>query len=164
MSATMIAIYVLLIGFVLYKRITPQPVGSPKKLLLLPALLTVIGVTNLSHAHLDHVDVAVTVVAAIVSVVGGATRGAVDTFDTRNGFLSVRWGAAALIALVATLAARVMIDGVGVAAGGTWAGSSQSLLFTLGLTLLAEAGVILLRALSSGVPLAPSEVTNGRRR
>jgi hypothetical protein len=163
-SVSTIAIYVLLIGFVLYKRMTPQPVGTPKKLLLLPGVLTLIGVTDLSHAHLDHVDVAVTVVAAIVSLVGGAARGAVDKFGTQNGFLSVRWGAASVIALAATLATRVLIDVVGIAAGGTGAGSSKSLLFTLGLTLLAEAGVIHLRARSSGVPIAPVVVTAGRRR
>jgi hypothetical protein len=154
---TTVALYVVLVGFVLYKRMTPHPVGTPKKLLLLPVILTAIGLSDLSHAHLGHIDIAVTVVAGVVSLAGGAVRGALDRFSSTDGYLAVRWGAASVGALVATLAARVVVDLVGIAAGGTWAGASRSLLFTLGLTLVAEAGVVHLRAQSSGVPLAPAE-------
>jgi hypothetical protein len=161
-SITTVVIYILLIGFLLVQRMKPRPVGTPKKLFLLPVVLTVIGISDLSHAHLDSTDVAVTVVAAIVSLAGGLVRGSLDKFVTQNGYLSVRWGAAAAIAFVVTLAARVLIDVIGVAAGGTSTGSTQSLLFTFGLTLLAEAAVIQLRALSSGVPIAPAEI-NGNR-
>jgi hypothetical protein len=163
-SLTTVALYVVLIGFVLYRRITPRPVGTPKKLLLLPVVLTAVGASDLSGAHLDHTDIAVTVVAAIVSLAGGAIRGGLDQLLTRDGYLSVRWGAASVAALVATLATRVVVDVVGIAAGGTSAGSTKSLLFTLGLTLLAEAGVIHLRAVSSGVPIAPAEVDSRRDR
>jgi hypothetical protein len=161
---TTAALYVALIAFVLYRRMTPHPVGTPKKLFVLPVILTAIGLSDLSHAHVDRVDIAVTVVAAIVSVVGGAVRGSLDRFSAQDGYLSVRWGAASVAALVGTLAARLVVDLVGIAAGGTWAGSSQSLLFTLGLTLVAEAGVVHLRALSAGVPIAPAEVGHGRNR
>jgi hypothetical protein len=161
-SFTTVVVYVLLIAFVLFKRMTFHPVGTPKKLFGLPGVLTLIGASNLSHTHLDGVDIVVTVVAATVSLGGGAARGAVDRFATRDGYLAVRWGAASVTALVATLAVRVLIDIVGVAAGGTSAGSTSSLLFTLGLTLLAEAAVIHLRARSSGVPVALAGVEDRR--
>jgi hypothetical protein len=157
-SFTTVALYIVLIAFVLHRRMTPHPVGTPKKLFVLPVILTAIGFSDLSQAHLDHVDIAVTVVAAAVSVAGGAVRGSLDRFGSRDGYLSVRWGAASVAALVGTVVARLAVDLVGIAAGGTWAGSTQSLLFTLGLTLVAEAGVIHLRALSAGAPINPAEV------
>jgi hypothetical protein len=161
---TTVALYAVLIALVLYRRMTPHPVGTPKKLFVLPVILTAIGFSDLSHAHLDHVDAAVTVVAAVVSLAGGAVRGSLDRFSSPDGYLSVRWGAASVAALVGTVAARLVVDLIGIAAGGTWAGSSQSLLFTLGLTLVAEAGVIYLRALSAGVPIAPAEAGHSRNR
>lgn len=164
MSFTTIVVYILLIGYVVAKRIQPRPVGTPKKLFVLPVVLTVIGLSDLSHAHLDSIDITVTVAAAIVSLVGGLARGAVDKFVTEHGYLSVRWGTAATTAFAATLALRVVIDVIGVAVGGTSSGSTQSLLFTFGLTLLAEAAVIYVRALSSGVPIAPVEVSDDRSR
>ena len=157
MTATTVIAYLFLIAFVLINRTRNAPVGTPKKLFLLPAVLTFIGLSDMTHVSLSATDVTVAVVASVVSLALGLLRGSLTEFSTVDGHLWVRWGGAAAAVFVGTLVVRVAIDVAGLAAGASAAGLGQSLLFTFGLTLLGEAAVVHVRAQASGVPLAPAD-------
>jgi hypothetical protein len=72
-----------------------------------------------------------------------------DKLSTRDGVPWVRWGVASLVVFGATVVTKLGVDGIGAAAGGSLTALSGSLVFTLGLTLLGEAGVVWLRTQST---------------
>jgi hypothetical protein len=160
MTLTSVLIYLAVIGLVLARRFKGQAVTTPKKLFLLPVIVAIIGLEDLSHGHTAKrpVDVAVIVIGSVVSLGFGALRGKVNQVALRDGAPWVNWTVRSLVVFLATLAAKLALDAVGVAAGGTFAVLSSSLVFTLGLSLLGEAAVVWLRAQS----LAPGSSFSGR--
>lgn len=147
MTAANILIYVALIGYVLFKKVQGQPLKAPKRLFALPIVLIVIGYGDLAHgAALKPVQITLTVVAALLSLGLGALRGRADKLSTRNGRLIMQWGALSLALFVGNLAAKLALDLIAVAAGGTAGAAGKSLIFTLGLTLFAEAVVLFIRS------------------
>jgi hypothetical protein len=161
MTLTSIVIYIAVIGLVLARRFKGQAVTTPKKLFLLPVIVAIIGLESLSHAHakMRPVDVAVIVIGSVVSLGLGALRGQMNQVSLRNGAPWVNWTVRSLLVFIATLASKVVLDAVGVAAGGTFGVLSSSLVFTLGLTLLGEAAVVWLRS-ESIAPRSPSSTGN----
>ena len=78
-----------------------------------------------------------------------------------NGSPYMSWSAASVAVFAVNVLAKLALDAGGVAAGGTTAALSSSILLSLGLTLLGEAVVVWLRAqsLSRGDP--PSSAGSG---
>jgi hypothetical protein len=150
MTLTSVVIYLAIIGLVLARRFKGQALTTPKKLFLLPVIVAIIGLEDLSHghAHLRPVDVVVIAVGAVLSLGLGALRGQMNQVSLRQGAPWVNWTVRSLVVFIATLASKLALDAVGVAAGGTFAVLSSSLVFTLGLTLLGEAAIVWMRAQS----------------
>jgi hypothetical protein len=161
MSALSILLYVAVIVYVLARKVQGQAIVEPKKLFVLPVLVTVIGYGDISGRGTNGVDVAVTVIASILSLVFGLQRGRVDKMTVRDGFPFMQWGAASLILFGANLVVKALIDLVGLAAGGTTSAAVHSLVFTLGLTLVGEAVVVWVRSGSVQLPAAPQETAIG---
>jgi hypothetical protein len=149
MTITNVLLYLALIGFIVHRRMQGKPVQSAKKLLVLPVILTIIGGQDLSHATLNSVDEVVVVLGSTLSLGLGAVRGFTDKVSVRDGRPWVRWSGASLAIFSASLVSKLVIDVVGVAAGGTTAGVTSSLLLAFGLMTLGEALVILYRIQSS---------------
>jgi hypothetical protein len=63
-----------------------------------------------------------------------------------NGSPWVSWGLASVVILIINVLAKLALDGVGVLAGGTTAALSSSILLSLGLALLGEAGIVWIRS------------------
>jgi uncharacterized membrane protein YgcG len=160
MTLTSVVIYLAVIGLVLARRFKGQAVTTPKKLFLLPVIVAIIGLEDLSHGHakMRPVDIAVIVIGAVLSLGLGALRGRMNHVSMRDGAPSANWTVRSLVVFIATLAIKLALDAVGVAAGGTFAVLSSSLVFTLGLTLLGEAAVVWLRAQA----IAPRSSIPGR--
>jgi hypothetical protein len=150
MTLTSVLIYLAVIGLVLARRFKGQALTTPKSLFLLPVIVAAIGLEDLSHGHakMPPVDIAVIVVGAVLSLGLGALRGRVNEVSMRNGAPWVNWTVRSLAVFLITLAAKLALDAVGVAAGGTFATLSSSLVFTLGLSLVGEAAVVWMRAQS----------------
>jgi hypothetical protein len=147
MTATNILIYVALIGYVLFRKVQGQPLKTPRRLFALPVILIVLGYGDLTRgAGLKPFEVTLTVVGALISLGLGALRGRADKLSTRDGLPFVRWGAASLALFIGNLAAKLVLDLIAVAGGGTASGVGKSLIFTLGLTLLGEAFVLFVRS------------------
>jgi hypothetical protein len=155
MTLTSVLIYLVIIGLVLARRFKGQALTTPKKLFVLPVVVAVIGLEDLSHGHasMRPVDVAVIAIGAVLSLGLGALRGSMNKVSMRDGAPWVNWTVRSLVVFIATLASKLALDAVGVAAGGTFAVLSSSLVFTLGLSLVGEASVVWLRAQS----LAPGQ-------
>jgi hypothetical protein len=152
MNLTTIAIAVALIVFVLAKRVRGEAVREPKKLFLLPIVVGVIGLQNISHAKPNTIDIAVIAVGAVLSLSLGLLRGKFDRVTLVNGSPFMSWTAASIAVLVVNVLVKLALDAGGVAAGGTSSALSSSILLSLGLTLLGEAAVVWFRsqALTSG--------------
>jgi hypothetical protein len=168
MTFTTIAIAAALIVFVLAKRVRGEAVREPKKLFLLPIVVGVIGLQNVTHAKVNTIDIAVIAAGAALSLGLGLLRGKFDrvTLVNRSPFMS--WSAASVAVFAGNVLAKLALDAGGVAAGGTSSALSSSILLSLGLTLLGEAAVVWFRSqsLTSAGPgswATPTTTASSRR-
>jgi hypothetical protein len=158
-----ILLYVGLIGYVLFKKIQGQPIRAPKKLLGLPILLVVIGFGDMTSGKtMKPVEITLTVIGAILSLGLGLMRGQADKVSTRDGAPFVQWGKTSLALFAANVVAKLVLDLIGVAAGASAAAAGKSLVFTLGLTLLAEAAVLWMRSGGATTLLNSRPATTGQ--
>lgn len=139
-----------------------QLVGEPlrgKRVLLFPAILAVVGVSQLSGQgeHPTTPDVGLLVVGAVVAAGIGVGQGSVTRLENRGGAL---WGQLPVRGLWlwgALIASRVLTTLVASALHAHVAASSASILLMLGGNRLGQAAVITRRALASRVPFAPEK-------
>ena len=86
MTLTTVVVAIGLIVFVLAKRVRGEAVPAPKKLFVLPIVVCLIGLQNLTHAKLNAVDIAVAGTGCAVSLGLGLLRGRLDkvSIDDRD--------------------------------------------------------------------------------
>jgi len=141
------------VGYVLARRMIGEP-AQAKRMLVLPAVLSVIGLSDVSGHVKSPVSLLFLVATAAVSVVLGALRGVSVRISRRDGLAFVRYTGFTVVLWVVNLAIKF---GANLLLGGidrTDAGAvGNSLLLTLGLGLLAEGLVVLYRALRTGHPV-----------
>ena len=145
-----------IIGFVIYRQLAGQLLQG-KRLIVLPAVVTVIGFFDLRGHHLGAADIAWLTVGAAGSLLIGMALGLITRLESRGGVL---WGKLPLRGLwlwVALFAWRVLIMVLAARTGAHVAASTTPLLFTLGLNRLGQAAVIVPRALHAGIPFAPEQ-------
>ena len=158
MSAIEILAVIAIIGYVIFRQVQGEPLRG-KRAVVLPAVLTVIGFLNLRSggAHLSPADISCLVIGAAGAVAIGLAFGAITRLQARGGYLWAQLPVRGLWLWAALIAWRVAVM---VAASGLHAhvaASSATLLFTLGVNRLAQAAVIVPRAMSMGVPFAPEK-------
>jgi len=140
------------VGYVLASRIAGQPVNI-RRLLVLPGVLTAMGLLQLSGAvtaGLRPQDLGLLAVGLAAAAGLGVARGATVTVAVRDGRPWLRYRAVTLVLWAATVAVRVGLSVLAHAAGATVAGSGPALLLSAGVTLLAEGAVVAHRALQPG--------------
>jgi hypothetical protein len=142
-----------IIGFVIYQQLAGQLLHG-KRLVVLPAAVTVIGFLDLRGHHLGPADIAWLAVGAAGSLLIGLAVGLIARLESRDGVL---WGKTprGLWLWVALLAWRVLTIVLAARTGAHVAASTTPLLFTLGLNRLGQAAVIVARAARAGIPFAP---------
>ncbi|MBN9618744.1 MAG: hypothetical protein J0H43_03310 [Actinobacteria bacterium] len=153
---------VLLVLAIIVYVIGRQVMGEPlrgKRVVLLPVVLTVIGIADVSGGihHPKPVDVALLVLDALVAIAVGLSLGRRTHLESRNGYL---WGQLPVRALwlwAALVAARVVLTGVADGMHAHVAASSTTILLMLGINRLSQAAVVLPRAMSAGIPFAPEK-------
>jgi hypothetical protein len=146
MTLANVLIYAALIALVLARRFRGHPIGNLKALFAVPVVVTIIGYVDLSHGGLKPIAVTLTVIGGILSLGLGSLRGRADKLSERDGSPYVQWGVTSLILFAVNIAAKLVLDLIGVAAGETFSAAGKSLIFTLGLTLVGEAIVLSLRS------------------
>ncbi|HTV12573.1 MAG TPA: hypothetical protein VME20_12015 [Acidimicrobiales bacterium] len=155
-SPVTIVLAIAAVVWVLWSRTKGQPLKA-KRLLVLPVVLTVIGVTDLSGSsapHLTPTDIAFLAASVVVSAVLGAARGATIELYPNQGELWQRYCRSTVGLWVALIVTKVFLLAAASAAGASAGGGTNSLLVSLGASLLAEAAVVGPRALSTGLPFA----------
>ena len=145
-----IAIYLALIVFVVARRMIGRLVGPVKKQFALPVVAIVIGWGDASKGLHKPADVALTVIGCAISLALGLARGGADRLSTRDNAPYVQWTVLSLGLFAANLLIKLALDMAGVAAGEPVAVAMQSLILSLGLTLLGEAAVIWYRTGGAG--------------
>ena len=156
MSWLEILVVIGIIGFVIYQQLAGQLLQG-KRLVVLPAVVTVIGFFDLRGHHLGSADIAWLTVGAAGSLLIGLAFGLITRLESRDGVL---WGKMPLRGLwlwVALFAWRVLIMVLAARTGAHVAASTTPLLFTLGLNRLGQAVVIAARAMHRGIPFAPEK-------
>ena len=147
------------IGYVVFKQVRGEALRG-KRAVLLPAILTAIGYGDLhgnGGAHLSHADVGCLVVGAAGSALIGLAFGWITRLEERGGYLWAQLPVRGLWLWGALVAWRVAVMGVAEAMHAHVAASSATLLFSLGVNRLAQAAVIVPRAMAMGVPFAPEK-------
>ena len=103
-----IAIYVALIGFVLYRQMTAQPLNG-RRLVILPAVLGLFALQQLSHQQLaaSGSAVAILVIGVAVGVAAGVWRGSTFRIWTLNGTAMVQGTWLTLVAWAVLILVRL---------------------------------------------------------
>jgi hypothetical protein len=159
MSIIEILAVVGIIGYVIFKQVRGEALRG-KRAVLLPAILTVVGFTDLhgnGGTHLTHADVACLVIGAAGSALIGLAFGAITRLEERDGFLWAQLPMRGLWLWGALVGWRVAVMALAVTMHANVAASSATLLFSLGINRLAQAAVIVPRAMAMGVPFAPEK-------
>ena len=128
MTFTTIAIALAVFVVVLAKRVRGETVREPKKLFLLPIVVGLIGVQNVSHAKPNAIDIAVIAAGAAISLGLGFLRGKFDRVTLADGSPFMSWTAASIAVFAGNVVAKLALDAAGVAAGGTSSALSSSIL------------------------------------
>lgn len=156
MQVTQLLLIVAVLVFVIGRRLAGAPL-TPQRMLVVPGVLTAIGLYQLTAAHVTAGLVALLGVEAVLGIGFGLVRGLTIRVYERGGHLWYRYTPLTIALWVAAIAARI---GVAVAAHGMGVdASSTTLLGAFGLSLLAEAAIVLPRARRTGIPFAPDRRT-----
>jgi hypothetical protein len=154
------------VGYVLWRRLKGEPVQT-KRLLVLPAVFTILGVVDLTKSGappLSSADIAFLAAGAAISFALGAARGATIDLFPRGGYLHQRYRKTTVALWAVLVAVKLALDLAAHAAGATAASGSHSLMLALGVSLLGEAVLVAPRALATGVPFAPDPKRQGGNR
>jgi hypothetical protein len=145
-----IVVILAAVGYLLVRRVMGEP-AQVRRMLILPAVLTLIGLSDVSGDVRTPLSLTFLVGTAAVSVVLGALRGLSVRISQQGGIAFIRYTVITIILWVVNLAIKFganlalrVIDPKDAAAVG------NSLLLTLGLGILAEGLVVLYRALRNG--------------
>jgi len=159
MSLLEILAVIGIIGCIIFKQVRGEPLRG-KRTVVLPAILTVIGYIDLhgsGGAHLGHADLACLVIGTVGSALIGLAFGATMRLESRGGYLWSQLPIRGLWLWGALFAWRVVVLVLASQMHAHIAASSSTLLLSLGVNRLAQAGVIVPRAMAMGVPFAPEK-------
>jgi hypothetical protein len=149
------------IGIVVYV-IGQQLTGSPlsgKRLIVLPAVVTGIGILDLSNSgsHPAATDIVLLSVSAVIAIAIGVGLGAMTRLESRDGYLWAQLPKRGLWLWGGLLVSRVAVTGIAHASGAHVAAGTAAIVLMLGLNRAAQALVVAPRAVAAGIPFAPEK-------
>ncbi len=151
----------VVIGIVVYV-IGQQLVGgalSGKRLVVLPAVLTAIGILDISshHSHPHATDIVLLAVSAAIAIATGAGLGAMTRLERRDGYLWAQLSKRGLWLWGALIVSRLLITVIAHASGAHLAAGTTAIVLMLGFNRAAQALVVVPRAIAAGIPFAPEK-------
>lgn len=159
MSAIDILAAIGIIGFIIFRQVQGELLRG-RRAVLLPVVLTAVGFTDLHAAHGQHlqtVDIVCITVGCVGSALIGLAFGAITRLEARGGYLWAQLPVKGLWLWGALFVWRACAMILAVSVHAHVAASASTLLFSLGVNRLAQAAVIVPRALAMGVPFAPEQ-------
>lgn len=131
---------------------------SGKRLVVLPAILTVVGIVELGgSSHVNAMDVVMLALSAGTAIAIGLGLGAMTRLERRDGHLWAQLPKRGLWLWVGLFVSRALMAGVANVSGAHLAAGTAAILLTLGLNRAAQSLVIVPRAISAGIPFAPEK-------
>jgi len=150
-----IAVLVAAVGYVVFNQVKGQSL-HPRQLVLLPAVLIFMGVTGLAGmSGVSAAAVACLAASALIAAAIGLGQGALTRLEVHEGALWGRLPRRGLWLWAALIASRVAIVVVAHLIGADAAASLDSIVLSLGINRLAQAGVIAARSTRTEAPLVP---------
>jgi hypothetical protein len=161
MNPANIALIVLAVGYVLFRRMSGRPVVG-KSLILLPVVLTVIGATEFKGG-MSATAITFVAAGALLSIVIGGVRGLTVKLFERDGALWMRYRVVTVVLWAVNLLAKVALMPVehGIDAQAASA-ADKGILFALGLGILAESLVVMGRGMTHQTPMIWAADRDGR--
>ncbi|HEY4023625.1 MAG TPA: DUF1453 domain-containing protein [Pseudonocardiaceae bacterium] len=144
-----IVLILAVVGYVLVRRMMGEA-AQAKRMLLLPGVLVVIGLTQAGPALHSPAAVVFLLVSAALSVAIGALRGASVKISDRGGVAFVRYTWVTVVLWVVNLSVKFGANFVFAHIDPHAAALGNSLLVTLGLGILVEGLVVMAKVLRSG--------------
>lgn len=156
-----VVLIVAVVGYVLARRLRGEP-AEAKRMLVLPAVMTLIGLSHVSGVR-SPLSAALLVGAVGISVVLGLLRGLSVRVEERDGLAFVRYTWATVALWAANLAIRFGYGAVLHAVVPKEAGAvTDGLLLSLGVGMAVEGVVVLGRALRGDTRVMWAAGKNGR--
>jgi hypothetical protein len=158
MSLLTIVLAIGIIVFVVGQQVLGSAV-SGKRTVVLPAVLTVIGIVDVTghKAHPGATDIVLLAISAGIAITLGAGLGAMTRLERRNGHLWAQLPLRGLWLWAALIVSRVLITAIAHGAGAHVAAGTDAVLLMLGLNRAAQALVVVPRAIAAGIPFAPEK-------
>ncbi|RSN40060.1 DUF1453 domain-containing protein [Amycolatopsis sp. WAC 04197] len=155
-----IVLIVAAVGYVLIRRLAGD-VAEAKRMLLLPAILAVIGLSEVDESVQSATAVAFLMGTLAVSVLFGVLRGASIRIYQQDGVAHMRYTWLTIALWILNVAAKVganLLLGLitGVASGG------NSVMLTIGVGMLVEGVVVLARAVRTGSRIVWKKGADGK--
>jgi hypothetical protein len=153
-----IAAVIAIVAYVIGSQLRGEALRG-KRVVVLPIVLTVIGAVDLhkSGTHLGAADVACLVIGAVIVAGIGLAQGAALRLENRNGGLWGQLPARALWLWVGLVASRLVMTVIAHGVDAKVAAGTTTILLMLGINRLGQAVVVVLRAMSAGIPFAPEK-------
>lgn len=153
-----IPLAIAIVAYVIGKQLIGEAVQG-KRLIVLPLVLTGIGVANVAgaHSHPSGTDIVLIAVSAAIAIAVGLGLGSLMRLESRDGGLWAQLPTRGLWLWGGLLVSRVALMGVAHVAGADVAASSDAILLTLGLNRVAQGCVVGGRAMLVGIPFAPEK-------
>jgi len=149
-----VVLILAVVGYVMMRRILGEP-AQGKRMLVLPAVLVVIGLSDVSGDAQTLVSTLFLVATGGVSIVLGALRGTSVRISERDGLAFVNYTAVTVVLWMVNLLVKFGANfALSLVDAHDAASVSNSLLLTLGAGLLAEGAVVMVRALRTGTRVA----------
>jgi hypothetical protein len=118
-----------------------------------------IGILDITghKSHPDATDIALLTVSAVIAIAIGVGLGAMTRLERRGGHLWAQLPKRGLWLWTGLIVSRLVISGVGHAAGAHVAAGTTAIILMLGLNRAAQALVVVPRAIAAGIPFAPEK-------
>ncbi|MCZ4096764.1 hypothetical protein [Streptomyces sp. H39-C1] len=145
---------IAIVAYVIGRQLLGEPLRG-KRVILLPAVLAVVGLTRLGgHGAVQPADVALLVVGAVIAAAIGTGQGSMMRLRNRDGGLWGQMPARSLWLWAALIGSRLTLMLLASTMGAQVAASSAPIVLMLGINRLAQAAMITRRAHRSGIPFA----------
>ncbi len=156
MSIITVLAAVAIIVFVVGQQVVGAGVTG-RRTLLLPLILTVIGLVQVTghKAGATPTDFALIGVSAAIAIAIGLALGAMTRIERRSGYLWAQLPKSGLWLWAALIASRIAVGVVAHLLGAHVAAGTDAILLTLGLNRMAQAAVVVPRAVRAGIPFKP---------
>ena len=158
MSAITVLLAVAILAFVIYQQVVGAPLTG-KRAIVLPGVLTIIGIAELSGSktHLPATDLVLLMVSCAIALGIGLALGAMTRIESRDGHLWTQLPQSGLLLWAGLIVSRLVVIGIAEALGAHAVAGTSAILLTLGLNRVAQALVVVPRAVAAGIPFAPEK-------